>query len=179
MTSNLHDLTGMRFGRYVVLHRHGTSWRPVKWVCRCDCGTVKPVGAIGLKSGGSKSCGCLQKELLAKRSTGQRHTRTHGMNGTPEYRAWDSMLTRCNNPKSKPYPRYGGRGIKVCDRWRKFENFLADMGPRPSKDLSLDRIDNDGNYEPGNCRWATIKEQNNNKSNCRHLRQGSMLKLPI
>lgn len=88
---------------------------------------------------------------------------THRMTGSPEYRSWNAMRTRCNNKGHHKFPDYGGRGITICERWNKFENFYADMGPRPSLNLSLDRIDNDGNYEPSNCRWATLKQQARNK----------------
>lgn len=101
--------------------------------------------------------------------------RTHGRWGTPEYRAWDGMKQRCGNPNYHRFDEYGGRGIKVCDRWLKFENFLADMGekPRDGQRWSIDRIDNDGNYEPGNCRWATVSTQNRNRPNFNPNKRGS------
>ena len=160
------DLTGKRFGRWLVLERaatcvatqraHGQS----RWLCRCDCGTSSVVDVGRLRCGRSKSCGCLRRELARKSHQKHGYART-GLK-TVEYRAWLAMRVRCNNQNSKDYPRYGGRGISVCPRWDSFENFLADMGPRP-KGMSLDRFpDKNGNYEPGNCRWATPKQQGRN-----------------
>jgi hypothetical protein len=126
-------------------------------LCKCECGTIKEVIAKNLKSGVSKSCGCLNIKRLKERAThGKRHTRV--------WRIWQAMKNRCYNPNVRQYKNYGGRGIKVCDRWRNsFTAFLEDMGPKPSKKHSLDRINNIGDYEPGNCRWATVKQQNNNR----------------
>jgi len=152
------DLTGQTFGRWTVLEFKGQA----KWLCRCSCGTEKVVGGSSLRRGNSTSCGCFQREDVSRR------TRTHGHKAggkyTPEYIAWANIIARCENPKHKAYPNYGGRGITICGRWREsFESFLADVGPRPSDDNSLDRIDNDGHYEPGNVRWATISEQAKNR----------------
>ncbi|WP_138110666.1 hypothetical protein [Burkholderia gladioli] len=124
----------------------------------CDCGNEKEMSVSNVVLGKSKSCGC-----LAVKTTGDR-ARTHGMTGTPEYRTWKSMWARCTNPTLDRYPRYGGRGITVCDRWESFEKFYEDMGPRPSLNHSIERDDVDGNYEPGNCRWATKREQSWNTS---------------
>ncbi len=153
------DLTGRRFGKLTVIRRHGsvragTSLTPT-WVVRCDCGTEKVIRAGNMRSGYSKSFGCVKPGRP-----------THGMYGTPENIAWGSMLYRCTNPRAPNFANYGGRGITVCDRWRaSFETFLADMGPRPSPRHSLDRIDVNGNYGPSNCRWATSVEQASNKRN--------------
>jgi hypothetical protein len=135
-------------------NEHGHSY----WLCRCDCGG-KAFGSTGnLKRGAIVSCGCKRENYF----------REHGRTGTPEHRAWLNMLERCRNERHPGYPYYGGRGIVVCSRWRdSFEAFLTDMGERPSPDLSIDRIDNDGNYEPGNCRWGTKKQQmRNRRNNC-------------
>lgn len=119
---------------------------------------MKPVGAQDLVSGDAKSCGCLKLDMFVERFT------THGGSSTPEYAIWYSMIRRCETPSDTNYPRYGACGIRACDRWRhSFENFLADMGPRPSPEHSIDRIESAGNYEPGNCRWTTRIEQNRNR----------------
>lgn len=145
---------GSRFGRWVVTE---ASSGPRTW-CRCDCGTEKVVATKTLRSGKSRSCGCQRRDLNPNLS--------HGGSYSPEYRAWRHMINRCTNPKVPCYERYGGRGIGVCERWRHdFAAFLTDVGPRPSPDHTLGRIDNDGNYEPGNVRWETWSEQSRNRSN--------------
>jgi hypothetical protein len=121
---------------------------------RCECGTKKRIVASNWYK--TKSCGCLRDEVRGKASV------THGMSGTPTYQSWRDMLNRCNRPKDNRWKDYGGRGIRVCKRWRKFENFLADVGVRP-ENHTLGRIDNDGNYEPGNVAWQTLTEQGRNK----------------
>ena len=151
------DLTGVRFGRLVVSGFAFKNTQGSHWSCFCDCGAESVVRGSHLKSGATKSCGCLHAEIAAKVST------KHGMWHSPENNAWYSMKDRCYNEKHKHFKDYGGRGIAICDRWRySFENFFKDMGPRPSAKHSIDRIDNDGNYESGNCKWATQTEQTNN-----------------
>jgi hypothetical protein len=155
---SLLDITGQKFGRLLVLSYAGTRQKKTHWLCRCECGTEKIIGTKYLRRGTTVSCGCHRKELRRKHDEGRRPW-------TPEYRAWCDLRFRCNNPKYKQYKDYGGRGISVCERWDNYENFLADMGRRPSPKHSIDRWPNpDGNYEPSNCRWATRLEQRHNWS---------------
>ena len=156
------DLTGQRFGRLTVLHRDGsTSCRHAAWKCQCDCGEVRTICGKHLRSGNTKSCGCLNRELLSEGLATTHGMTRHGREAGV-YGSWRSMRERCQNSNATHYAYYGGRGVTVCERWESFENFLADMGPRP-EGLSLDRINNEGNYEPGNCRWATRKQQAHNR----------------
>lgn len=159
------QLRGRRFGKLKIIRRVKAvdSSGGSMWLCSCDCGKKKIVIGHELtrkSRQGSKSCGCVHR--------GGSH-KIHGYWGTAEYRAYWNMLQRCRNPKTYRFDRYGGRGITVCKRWRKsFLNFIADMGHRPSPRHTLDRFPNpDGNYEPSNCRWATWKQQANNKSRVR------------
>lgn len=171
MRTTLKDLTGERYGRLLVLQRSVNIGRRVAWLCRCDCGEAKITTGNQLQRGHVVSCGCRRREVLSNlREVGRAnatHGHTRGGKPTPEFRTWTSMLNRCGNPNNTDYQRYGGRGITVCERWQSFENFLADMGPRPSPRHSIDRINNDGNYEPGNCRWATQAEQTRNQRTSR------------
>jgi hypothetical protein len=143
---------GVVFGGWTV---ESPTENKKRWWCVCECGTRKTVLVSHLRNGTSQSCGCRK---IAARTT-------HGMSRTPEYLAWKHMIGRCRNPQTKHYERYGGRGISVCEEWSDFAKFYADVGPRPSKDHSLDRLDNDGNYVPGNVAWRTKKEQGNNRAN--------------
>jgi len=154
------NLIGQRFGRLIVLGPIGKSGRKrILWLCQCDCGGKITVEAGRLRGGNTRSCGCLQ---IAARMT-------HGMSGTRTYHTWVSMRQRCHDPNHTAYARYGGRGIFVCERWRdSFQNFFADMGKRP-EGKSLDRIDNNGSYSPGNCHWATPLEQANNTRQTRYI----------
>lgn len=153
------EVIGQRFGRWTVLGVAPDS-TPAKQLLhvRCDCGAEKTTVLLAnLLRGLSRSCGCYQRDRAGE------STRTHGKSRTREHRIWCGMISRCTLVTNVKYPRYGGRGIKVCERWRRsFADFLADVGPAPSPRHSLDRIDNDGNYEPGNCRWATAVEQGMN-----------------
>lgn len=149
---------GQRFGRLTIISPAFTERQTRYYMARCDCGTVVSRRAERLACGSNKSCGCLIAEAAAARST------THGMSGSPEYLAWCDMRLRCTDEKDIQYPNYGARGIKVCDEWmNSFENFIAHIGRRPSPDHSLDRIDNDVDYQPGNVRCATAKQQVRNR----------------
>lgn len=157
------NLAGMRFGKLIVTERAGTSSGNATWYCLCDCGKKTVVTACNLKHGGTVSCGCHRDTNVSSIN------KTHGKSNTDEYHCWLHMHARCSNRESSDYPNYGGRGIKVCERWLLFEAFLADMGERPSRRHSIDRINNDGDYGPGNCRWATREQQGNNKRSNRKL----------
>lgn len=153
------DRTGERYGRLVVIERAPNAKDTnARWLCQCDCGRTAVAYGMDLKRGKVVSCGCWNAEKRVK----------HGMSRTHVNAVWRQMRDRCLNPNNPRFGDYGGRGISVCERWGSFENFLADMGDRP-RGYQLDRIDNNGNYEPSNCRWATVGQQLNNKRNNRLL----------
>lgn len=170
-------LTGNRYGRLSVLGREESdNKKNSMWNCICMCGVKVIVGGSHLKNGHIQSCGCLRKEVTSKRSLKHSHAKNK-IDTTTTYHAWQDMRKRCTNPNRKEYKNYGGRGINVCDRWtNSFENFLEDMGERP-EGLSIDRIDNNGNYEPSNCRWATKKEQCGNKRNNKWITWNGITKI--
>lgn len=147
------DLTGARFERLTVLGLHGMRGRKRYWECQCDCGKVRFVEGSALNRGRSLSCGCIRKD---------RAYRTHGMHDTRQYHIWENMKARCSNEKCMYYKFYGGRGIQVCERWLTFAAFWEDMRDGYADHLTIDRKDCNGDYEPGNCRWATIDEQKAN-----------------
>ncbi len=152
------DLIGRRFTRLLIIEfSHIDKNKHSHWKVLCDCGTKKTVDSSNLRRKLTKSCGCLNSEMRIETNT------THGMSYTVTHKSWRHMKERCLNPKSKSYKDYGGRGITICKRWLDtFENFYEDMGEKPRR-LTLNRIDNDGDYEPDNCKWSSAKEQANNK----------------
>jgi len=160
------DLTGMIFDRLTVVGFYDVNEKGLwRWLCKCSCGKLTVKVGASIQRSKNRSCGCLGRELFIKAKT------VHGRCRTPEHYIWGGVIARCLDVNNKAYPHYGGRGIKMCDRWRNsFVAFFEDMGPRPSPGHSLDRYpDNNGNYEPGNCRWATLSEQNRNKRTNRLL----------
>ena len=161
------DLVGLKYGRLVVTGlADKKAGRRLHWECSCECGGFIVVRGSELKAGNTVSCGCYNRQAASARLL------THGFCRFPEYSIWTGLVLRCTDPKIKQYPDYGGRGITVCEEWLSFENFYRDMGPRPSRQHSLDRKDNNGNYCKDNCRWATMKEQQNNRRSNRILELG-------
>ena len=159
--ANKIDLLGSRFGmlvctEYVWDRNRDCSW----WKCDCDCGNTKTIRTSALRSGATNSCGCLHKKQLSDLM------KTHGLSKSKEYKVWCAMKERCAKPTDKSFINYGGRGIKVHPSWMDFSNFINDMGMRPTPKHTLERVDNDGNYEPNNCKWATRGEQ---RRNCRRV----------
>jgi hypothetical protein len=155
------DKTGQRFGRLIVVKRVENVGDKVQWLCKCTCGNKKIVRAYALTLGLTRSCGCLQTKAAVKNN---KRRKKHGKCGTLTYHSWQSMKQRCLNKNHDAYPRYGGRGIKIHMAWiESFEQFHADLGTRPGRSYSLDRIDPNGDYIPGNVRWATHKQQQNNR----------------
>ena len=152
-----YELIGKKFGHLLVLKRLGTSKKYQRtWSCKCDCGNETISTSSKLVSGRHTSCGCRRWRKMK-----------HGKTGTKVYNTWCGIKDRCLNVRCQGYARYGGRGIRICDRWMQFENFYEDMGDPPTQKHSIDRINNDGNYEPSNCRWALDRDQSRNRSKCK------------
>jgi hypothetical protein len=165
----IEDICGRRFGHLVAKKYLGIRGKGNSrfWRCLCDCGNYSEVCSSNLKSGHTKSCGC------------KKGGKTHGDILSPEYKSWSGMRNRCLNKNSERYRFYGARGIKICSRWNRYENFLEDMGRKPSSNCSIDRINNNGDYEPNNCRWATPKTQARNTRQTRILKfNGERKSLP-
>lgn len=156
LAATMKNLIDKKYSRLTVVSEGERVGTHRMFKCVCECGTIKKIAMRHLVALKTKSCGCLQSENAKRLFT------THGKSKTPEFESWTSMRNRCLNSKNKAYKNYGGRGVEVCDRWNKFENFIKDMGCRPYG-YEIERKNNDGNYEPSNCKWATIKEQGNNR----------------
>lgn len=166
------DISGKKFGRLLAIRRHGVDGqRLATFWCICDCGSEGVFTGRSLRSGSTKSCGCLKKEMVRYRNFRHGHAQRNG--STPEYAIWNSMRKRCRDPNDMAYMNYGGRGITVCKEWMEdFMQFYSDMGPRPDSRYSIDRIDNDEGYSPSNCRWATRSQQNRNTRAVRKIARG-------
>ncbi len=158
--STLIDLIGLKYGRLIIISRAQNKGRKVYWNCRCSCGNVVQVSSNNLRHGGTRSCGCIVKEILNNRN--HKHGHSAGHRNTKTYASWIDMRKRCCNPKNKEYPNYGGRGIKVCQEWDNFKRFLSDMGECPDGH-TLDRLNVNDDYCLQNCRWATRSQQSRNK----------------
>lgn len=158
----MNDLTGMKFGRLTAIQKTTGTTRG-QWDCVCECGNTSVVRSTELRKLTTLSCGCLLRDVQRKRHT------THGMHKTQAYSSWKNMTQRCNNPNHRDYPRWGGRGITICEKWSTFEGFWEDMGPTHVEGLSIERVENNGNYCRENCKWADRYEQHNNKRSNRFI----------
>jgi hypothetical protein len=155
------DITGQRFGRLTVIKPLESRYGQRHFQCRCDCGRVVTLPGGNIRSGNTRSCGCLRREATSLHKTV--HGAARRERRTVEYVTWKAIMQRCYNPNNPDFKYYGGRGIKVCDRWHDFRNFLADMGPRPAGRYSIERVDVNGDYEPSNCIWLLHSEQSKNR----------------
>lgn len=163
------QVTGVKFGRLRAAKYIGPNSNGERiWECVCDCGTKKKVKGSALRSGATKSCGCYKKDVARNQKANLKHGHSVRDKQNSAYSSWTAMRNRCKNKYHHAYHLYGGRGIGICKRWNDFESFLEDMGDRP-KGMQIDRIDNNGNYEPSNCRWATPKQQSRNRATNRFL----------
>ena len=173
MSRKIIDITGQRFGNLLVVKRcENNKSKGTCWICRCECGTKKIVLGNNLKRGQTKSCGCLRNKKTSARNT------THGLRNHALYSVWVRIKERCYNKNAKPYLDYGGRGIAMCDEWRDDFQMFYDwsIASGYKKGLSIDRIDNNGNYEPSNCRWATAKEQSRNRRSNKMIKYNGEVK---
>jgi len=156
------DLMGQKFGRLIVIGIHSRTDKNLYWLCQCECGKIRRNAGYLLRKGIVNSCGCYHRDLITKHGDSSHYLPNKKV--STEYFSWESMKARCFNPKNQNFCRYGGRGITVCERWKSsYSDFLKDMGRKPFPSATIDRINNDGNYEPSNCRWASKKEQSANK----------------
>lgn len=160
--TKLIDLTGQRFGRLQVLEKTKRTKGHLYWKCACDCGAITEVSGPNLRSSVTKSCGCLHRESIKSR------TMTHGESQSKTYSIWAGIKARCFDEKSSSYQFYGAKGIRLCERWKRFENFLADMG-ECKEGMSIERIDINGDYEPSNCKWIALGDQAKNRTNTIHI----------